>query len=193
MTGSLLKKSLSSDNRRKLFQTASTWRCHPICDATWPEMFRPRLAFDSLLIICEIVAIQFSFYTGHFLCSMLVDFILAIPFSDEQIFNPAVCSVATAPGQAQCFGVIGGGLFTALLFTLLEGRSRKAPDFMTTTFVMHLFIVSVTSAFPKFREWWLTFFIAWVLSMALAIWTSLRIELRSIDLGIAMPAVLQKT
>ena len=83
-------------------------------------MFRPRIAFDSFLILCEIGALQFCFYAGIILCCLFVDFICGIPFSDQQLLNPAVFSLHTLPGRAAFFGQIGGGLVSALLFTFLE-------------------------------------------------------------------------
>ena len=155
-------------------------------------MFRPRIAFDSFLILCEIGALQFCFYAGIILCCLFVDLICGIPFSEQQLLNSAVFSLHTLPGRAAFFGQIGGGLVSALLFTFLEGRSRKAPDFVTTTFVIHFIVVSIATAVPVESAWWLSFVVGWALSMVLAIWTSLRIELRTIDLGVALPAVLQK-
>ena len=155
-------------------------------------MFRPRLAFDSFLIICEILSLQFCFYAVYAVSTLLVDFVVGIPFSHHQILDPASFSFSKRVGLGCHGGQLVAALIKALLFAKLEGRSRKAPDFMTTTFIIHLLVIFLSFGLQKSTSWWISFLFSWILSIVVATVTSAHIEMRDINLKVALPAVLQE-
>ena len=141
-------------------------------------MFRREVGFDSFLIICEILALQFCFYSVYYLMVWFLDFTMRVPFSEEQILNSEVADIWTGTGRIVILGQLGGGLAAAFLFVVLDGRPRKAPDFITTTFAVHLLLVSLHMEFPTALIWWLSFFLCWILSMHRAFSLSMHHEVQ---------------
>lgn len=149
-------------------------------------MFRPRVAFDAPMILSEIIALQFCFYAVYVGVTALCDFMGSIPFSNQQILNAGAFTFWSNFGRFACIGHFMAGLVVALLFTFLEGRSRKAIDFIGTTFLLHLVIVIFSSSFPASFCWWICYCGTLISSIALAIWSSSRIEMRDISLDVGL-------
>jgi len=148
-------------------------------------MFRQRVQFDPMLIILEIISFQLIFYGFFMLFSLIFDFLSGVSFSTEQIFNYAVFGAKSQMGRSCMIGSLAGGMSVAVAFALVEGRSRKALDFIGTTYIIHIIVATVTSHFPKSMIWWLTHFVGWSISTILAEFLSMKNELQEINLDTA--------
>jgi hypothetical protein len=155
-------------------------------------MFRPRTTFDPLLIVLQILALQSLFYLLYVLVVVILDFFFGIPFSHHQVLDYAVCRLFSRMGIVGIVGQIFAGLAVALLFVFLEGRSRKALDFISTTFVFHLLLCSFVVAFPLSFTWWLFYGLSWGLSTVLAEFVSQKYEMQDINLDVALPSLLDR-
>jgi hypothetical protein len=155
-------------------------------------MFRPNLGFDALLRIMQMIALQFTFYFVCLFVVMLLDYFSGLSYSNDQILNFALFHLSFPLGQIAILGPFFGGLASAVLFSFLEGRSRNALDFISTTFAVHLAIVSFLCSFPKSVIWWMSFVVSWAAATLLAERLSMKFELRDINLEVALPALLER-
>jgi hypothetical protein len=146
------------------------------------KMFRPRTPFDPLHIILEICAFQCVFYAASTLSILAMDFLSAIPFNSQQIFNAASFGIGTKVGRAAIVGELCGAMAAALAFSIIEGRTRKALDYMSTVFCIHILVSSLFSGFPSSFMWWVSSVIMLTISTVMAEFLSQRTELQEINL-----------
>ena len=149
---------------------------------TRPVMFRAQLPFDPLLILLEIVVLQVVFYASFMMVVLVVDQVSGMPYSEEQLFNWAAVRFSSPVGCASIIGEVLAGFFTGLVYVLLEGRAKKALDFMATTFVVHLIVVSALSSLPKSWSWWLAYLATAMAGVFTAETVSLKLEMQPIVL-----------
>lgn len=152
-------------------------------------MFRKRIGFDALLIISEICAILSTFYLAYVLFVFIFDLILNIPFSTQQIINFFIFQFTTKIGLISIFGQLFGGIISSLLFVFLEGKVRKSLDFVSTTYVLHLIIISCLCSFPQSFCWWFSTIASLIISVYIAGKLSFGIEMQEINIG----AIFQKS
>ena len=145
-------------------------------------MFRQRFIFDPLFIILEITSLQFIFYSSYLLFVLILNYLSNVPFSLNQIYNYYIFTFSSSLGRSSIIGLICAGLASAILFSLIEGRSRKALDFISTTYFIHIFIITIIFKFPKSFIWWFTAFIGWSISTISAEFLSMKSELQEINL-----------
>lgn len=144
-----------------------------------------------ILIISEILAITTLFYLSYLGYLLIFDFYLSIPFSHQQLLNPNVFRVSTNIGLLSISGEIFGGVISSLLFVFLEGKHRKALDFMSTTFIIHLLVVTFVCQFPTNLVWWVTTILSFIISSFFAGKISLNYELQEINLESIFPSALR--
>jgi hypothetical protein len=89
-------------------------------------------------------------------------------------------------GRVAVIAQLAAGISVAVLFSLLERSWKKALDYISTTFLIHFFMVSMICYFPKSFCWWTCFVASWVASVLLAERISLGFEMEEITL--ALPA-----
>lgn len=145
-------------------------------------MFRKRVEFDAFLIISEICAILSVFYLAYFGFVFIIDLLLKIPFSTQQIINYMVFRFSTKTGLISIFGELFGGIMSSLLFVFLEGKARKSLDFVSTTFVLHLFIISCLCSFPQTFCWWFSTITCFLISVFFAGRLSFDKEMQDINI-----------
>lgn len=150
-------------------------------------MFRKRLEFDAFLIFSEICAILSTFYLAYITFIFVSDFILSVPFSIQQLTNYAVFQFSSKIGLISILGELFGGIISSLLFVFLEGKYRKSLDFVSTTFVLHLIIISCLCSFPRSFCWWFSTFISFFLSVFMAGRLSFGIEMQDINIEAIFP------
>jgi hypothetical protein len=151
-------------------------------------MFRPRLPFDPCHILLQILAFQFAFYLVYLLIVLAWDFVASISFTVDQLLNYSVFRFSTTLGRASAVGQFCGGIGVAVFFSILESRWKRALDCISTTFIIHLLIVSVVCYFPKSFCWWICYLVSCGGSVLFAEKMSLRFEMQDINLDIALPA-----
>jgi hypothetical protein len=156
-------------------------------------MFRPNIGFDALLRITQMISLQFTFYFIYLFVVLLLDYFSGLSYSHDQILNFSLFDSSFALGRIAILGQFFGGLSSAILFSFLEGRSRNALDFISTTFAIHLVVVSILYYFPKSVIWWVSFLVSWGAATLLAERLSMKFELRDINLDVALPAVLERS
>ena len=145
-------------------------------------MFRTALPFDPLLIVLEIAALQIVFYAVFFMVVLVIDQISGVPFADEQVFNWQVMRFATSIGCASIIGQVFAAVVAGLAYVLLEGRARKALDFMITTFAIHLLVVCALSSLPTSWSWWISFIASCIAGIFTAQTVSMKAEMQPIVL-----------
>jgi hypothetical protein len=155
-------------------------------------MFRPRIGFDAFLRITEMIALQFMFYFIYFFVVMLLDDFYGVPYTHDQLFNYGIVHFSSTLGRIAIIGQFLGGLASAILFSFLEGRSRNALDFISTTFGLHLLVISVICYFPKSFFWWVSYLASWSVSLVVAESISMKFEMQDINLDVALPAILER-
>jgi uncharacterized RDD family membrane protein YckC len=156
-------------------------------------MFRPRIPFDPTLRLAEMAAIQFAFYFIYLFTVMFMDYLLGLAFTADQLINFALYNISSPLGRIAIAGQFLGGVAAAVLFCLLETRARNALDFISTTYLVHLLIATVTCRFPRSLLWWLGSVASCAVSTIVAESLSSRLEMQDINLDIALPAVLERS
>jgi hypothetical protein len=156
-------------------------------------MFRPRIAFDAILRITEMLALQFAFYFAYLFVVMLLDDFFGLSYTPDQLINFSLLQFSSPLGWIATFGQFLAGLASAVLFSFLEGRCRNALDFISTTFGVHLLIVSALCTFPKSATWWVSFLASWAVATLVAESLSIRFEMQDINLDVALPAILERS
>ena len=145
-------------------------------------MFRKRQQFNPLKICVEILTIQLCFYICYVLIAVSFDSIFKVRFSPSQLFDSTVFKIGTRAGKIAIGSMITSSLFGALVFVAIEGRHRRALDFMSTMMVIHVLICSIEYHFPSGAWWWVTCIASWILSTPFAELLSMKQELRDINL-----------
>lgn len=143
-------------------------------------MIRPRTPFDPLHILTEICAFQFVLYAGQIFILLFLDFLSDIPFTLSQVFNPYVFCTTTKLGRICIISQIIGSLGTGFVYAAVEQRARKALDFMSTLYTIHLILVIVFVGFPTKIMWWIISFFGWAASTVCAEVVSTRFEVQDI-------------
>lgn len=151
-------------------------------------MFRKRVEFDAFLIVSEICAILSTFYLSYMSFVFFADFFLKIPFSTQQITNYMIFHFTTKTGLISIFGELFGGIISSLLFVFLEGKARKSLDFVSTTFALHLIIISCLCSFPQSFCWWFSTILSLIISVILAGRLSFGIEMQDINIEAIFPS-----
>lgn len=145
-------------------------------------MIRRNLPFDASLIFLQICSFQAVFYLGYIITVFILDSMFSIPFSYQQILDYSVIRITGALGRISIIGLVVGGLCAAITFVFLEGHSRKAFDFITTTFVIHIIVTTTTYSAPISFYWWVFTIISWISSTFVAEHFSMKRELQDIDI-----------
>ena len=154
-------------------------------------MFRKKISFDALLVISEILAITFTFYFSYILFVLILDWLFSIPFSFQQIINYSLFHFSTKMGIISILGELFGGISSSFLFVYLEGRFRKALDFVSTTFIFHIIIISYFCMFPRSFCWWFCTILSFIVSTFFAGKISMNYEMQDINLEAVLPAAFK--
>lgn len=145
-------------------------------------MWRRRVPFDPLYIILEIVGLQTLFYMCYVLVVLILDSTMKIPFTIHQIFNYAVLRFSTGIGTSSIIGLVIAAVCAGFGYVFVEGRSRKALDYLSTTLFVHLGLSTYICAFPRSLSWWITFFASWASSVTVGELMSGKMEMQTIIL-----------
>lgn len=140
------------------------------------------MPFDPLYIVLEIIGLQTIFYMSYILIVLGLDKARNIPFSNHQIFDYAVFRFSTCIGTTSIIGLLVASICASFCYAYIEGRARKALDYLSTTLFIHLLISTYLCAFPKSFSWWITFFASWTGSITIAELVSAKIEMQPISL-----------
>ena len=143
-------------------------------------MFRPSKDFSAFIVCYHIVAMLLAFYAGFFAVVALLDCIFNVPFSSQQIFNYRFFSFKFKIAIFAILGEFVGGFLSAVVFSHIEGRHRRALDFVSTTYITYLLATWASYGFPLSSLWWITIFLSMLLSFISARKISLHYELQDI-------------
>lgn len=145
-------------------------------------MFRPRIRFDSVNVILQIFSFQLVFYSAFLLLVLIFDILMFVPFSSQQIVNFYCSSFTSIIGLISILTRSLSSILTGVAFSILEGRSRKAFDFMLTVQVIHFIVCLIFSGLPLSFNWWITTIISCSASIFTAEQISIKFELREINI-----------
>lgn len=155
-------------------------------------MFRRKVKFDVFLIISQICAITSSFYLSYIFFVLIADIVFSVPFTTQSIINPSVFNFFTKMGRITIFGEFFAGIISSLLFVFLEGKFKKALDFISTIYIIHLVFITLIGGFPNNFCWWISTFLSFVLSTFVAGKISMNYEMQAINLDSLFPSALKK-
>ena len=144
-------------------------------------MFKPRTPFDPLHIIFEICAFQFVFYAGFTFVVMILDYFGDFPFSFQQLFNASIYGLGKY-NRRSIIGSMFANICAGICFSFVEGRSKKALDYMTTVVGIHVFATTVFSGFPSNLVFWFFTLVFWITGTLIAEFISMKFELKEINL-----------
>ena len=151
-------------------------------------MFKPRVPFDPLHIVCEICAFQFVFYAAFTLVLLVLDYFGDYPFSSQQLFNGSIYGLGKY-NRRSLLGDLIANICCGISFAFVEGRSKKALDYMTTVFGIHILVSTVFSGFPTCFSFWFFSIVFWCTGTLIAEFLSMKLELRGINLDEAFNKV----
>jgi hypothetical protein len=132
--------------------------------------------WDPTLIVSQIVLLQAAFYLAAgawttLLCfifgapptlALLLDaetlsmsFVLGwVPLLSFLLVCPVVCARLSPPSPGSARRADSRAIRSALVVSLVVGRSRKCLDFVCTTYLYHLLLCWYFFQFPRNAEWW---------------------------------------
>jgi hypothetical protein len=96
--------------------------------------------------------------------------------------------VSTTLGRVTLLGELFASVTAAIVFYFVEGRHRKALDFIATSFAFHFLLTTFLCSFPRGLTWWVFFFVFLALSTIAAELLSLHSEMKDIDVNTTVPA-----
>ena len=143
--------------------------------------FKPNIPFDPLYIILQITILQFIFYASFTLFCLIFDFLLTIPFSQEQIYNYRVFSFYSKIGWSTILSFFFSFILTGYSFSIFVGKMVKSLDFLTSTFIIHLIVITCYNGFPITILWWIVSIASVAASVVIGIFSSIQKESINID------------
>ena len=137
-------------------------------------------SFVPSFILLQITALTSLSYVLHILLLQLNYLLFGTPLSLSRIFSSQYLDVATAAGWGSNIFVIMSSLLTAVLLSLIVGKSKKCLDFTLTTFLLHVIFSIAHSGFPKTWDWWIVHAIGVATTACAGEWLCSRRELADI-------------
>ncbi|KAK8860958.1 Integral membrane protein of the Golgi [Tritrichomonas musculus] len=132
-----------------------------------------------------------SFYLSYVVFILIADCFFSLPFTIQSIINPSVFHFSTKMGWITILGELFGGIISSLIFVFLEGKFKKALDFISTTFIIHLIIITLLCEFPKNFCWWISTISSFLISTFTAGKISMNYEMQAINLDSIFPSALR--
>lgn len=146
-------------------------------------MLRPPKNTDITSTVIKILILQFSFYIPFYLLVKINGFFQKSVSPISVIFNYAMMS----PHNNKVTGIFFSALYelasaviAAIVFTKIEGKHRRAFDYISTIFIIHIFMCWIICAFPKSIFWWFINLVSMFTSYFVANKVSLKHEMKDI-------------
>ncbi|EAY00900.1 hypothetical protein TVAG_266030 [Trichomonas vaginalis G3] len=98
------------------------------------------------------------------------------------MFNPNIFSFRTGLGRISILSQMASSLCAGIVFAFVEQRHRKALDYMSTLYGVHIVLSGICCGIPTKFVWWIITFLGWAAATMSAEFISLRIESRAISI-----------
>lgn len=129
------------------------------------------------------MALQTSFYLTFYLLVKIAGLFYNNVLPAEIIFKYTFMSPKSGNFTVFLISVfceLFAGVVSAFVFTKIDGKHRRAFDFITTIFFFHLFLCWIVWSFPKSCGWWFINLIIMLISYFVAYEVSLKHEMKDI-------------
>ena len=145
------------------------------------KMFKPRTPFDPMHIIFEICAFQCVYYAGFTIVVLILDYFSNYPFSFQQVFNPNLYGFSKY-NRRSVIGCLFASISSGVCFSFVEGRSKKALDYMSTVWGIHLAESIIFGDIPTNLSFWFFTIVSCIIGTLIAEFVSMKFELKEINL-----------
>ncbi|XP_038606288.1 protein SYS1 homolog isoform X2 [Tachyglossus aculeatus] len=142
--------------------------------------------WDPVLIVSQIVLMQTIYYSSLGLWLALVDSLVQMGPSLDQMFNYEILGFSTPPGRLSMMAFILNALTCALGLLYFIRRGKQCLDFTVTVHFFHFLGCWLYSArFPSTLTWWLVHAVCIALMAVIGEYLCMRTELKEIPLNSA--------
>ncbi|PRP84151.1 hypothetical protein PROFUN_04142 [Planoprotostelium fungivorum] len=145
--------------------------------------FHKRLVWDPKLILAQMAAMQFFFYTTFGFLLGIIDTLAGQPISLGQIFDYRSITFSNVLGWTSIFTFILNGFAGGVSLVYVVERHRKCLDFAATVHIFHFFISCFYGGFPYRWQWWAINVVSLLFMSLLGEYLCMRKELQDIPLA----------
>ena len=139
------------------------------------------IPFDPIYIILQIASLQTIFYAAYTLSSVLIDFLLSIPFNKEQVFGFSLIHLKSRIGWSSTVSYLIAFIAAGFAFSFIVQKITKALDFISSALFIHLIVVIACSGFPTSIAWWFISIFSLIVGIVVSVVSSMPYEAKSIN------------